>query len=171
MQIEQLTATADQCRRLIDAGITAPSAVFWHHLEEDGTQPNNEDGTPVMVWRTAMYLQPRITETMVPAWTKEELDVMIGPDWPKPDIWDTKDVTGATDPLTYPIAYPDRMVVFKTGSQASADALLTLIAKDKVNPKEASDRLLYRLFPELKPKEDGHKRIRQKSKGNANGAK
>lgn len=164
MQIEQLTATPAQCRRLIEMGITAPAAVFWHHLEEDTTQPNNEDGTPAMKWTTAMYLQPKISDTMVPAWTKEELDLMIGPEWPKPDIWDPKDATGATDPLTYPIAYPDKMMVFKTGSQASADALLTLIAKDKVNPKEASDRLLFRLFPELKPKDNGHKRIRQKGK-------
>lgn len=162
MQIEQLTATAEQCRRLIDAGITAPSAVFWHCLEEDTIQPNDTTGEPVKRWTTAMYLKPKISDTMVPAWTKEELDLMIGPDWLKPDIWDTKDVTGATDPLTYPIAYPDRMVVFKTGSQASADVLLTLIAKDKVNPKEASDRLLFRLFPELKPKADEPKRIRQK---------
>lgn len=167
MQIEQLTATAEQCRQLIQAGITAPSAVFWHHLEEDPTQPNNEDGTPATKWTTAIYLQPKITDTMVPAWTKEELDLMIGPDWPKPDIWETKDVTGSTDPLTYPVHYPDKMWIFKTGSQASADVLLTLIRKDKVNPREASDRLLFRLFPELKPKDDGHKKIRGKGQRNA----
>ena len=163
MQIHLLTATPEQCRRLIAAGITAPAAVFWHCLEEDTTKPNNADGSPMMHWTTAMYLTPKISDTMVPAWTKEELDLMIGPGWPKPDIWETKDITGATDPLTYPIHYPDRLVVFKTGAQASADALLTLIEKEKVDPKEASERLLFRLFPELKPKEDGPKNIRRKS--------
>lgn len=167
MQIGQITATPEQCRRLIAAGITAPAAVFWHNMEEDHSQPSNADGSPFMRWDTAMFLQPKISATMVPAWTKEELDLMIGPGWPKPDIWELKDVTGATDPLTYPIHYPDRMVVFKTGAQASADALLTLIEKGKVDPKEASERLLFRLFPELKPKEDGPKNIRRKGQGNA----
>jgi hypothetical protein len=167
MQINQLTATPHQCQKLIKLGITAPSAVFWHAHEEDGTQPNNDDGSPAMRWGTAMYLQPKISETMVPAWTKEELDLMIGPDWPKPDIWETKAITGATDPLTYPIAYPDKMVVFKTGSQASADALLTLLEKGKVDPVEASQRLLYRLFPELKPKDHGRKAVSPKSERNA----
>ena len=48
-----------------------------------------------------------------PAWTKEELDAMIGPEFPKPDLWKPDKVGKEQDPESYPVYYPDKMKIFK----------------------------------------------------------
>lgn len=79
---------------------------------------------------------------MVPAWTKAELDAMIGPNYAKPDLWEEmkQREKAATDPNTYPVFFLQGCSVFENGAQASAHGLIWLLQNDYINPADANDR-------------------------------
>lgn len=76
----------------------------------------------------------------LPAWTKEELDAMIGPEFSKPDFWKPEKLGKEQDPESYPVYYPDKMRIFKKGAEASADALIFLLQNKHVRAYDANQR-------------------------------
>lgn len=76
----------------------------------------------------------------LPAWTKEELDAMIGPEFPKPDLWRPDKLGKEQDPESYPVYYADKMRIFKRGAEASADALIFLLQNKHVRAYDANQR-------------------------------
>lgn len=136
MNLEQLTLSQQQSEKLVSLGIKAP-AFLWHrkHLSDEGAA-----ALKCSPWETGLFLRPVPGPEMLPAWTKAELDAMIGPDLEKPDIYPTHLIGKATDPNTYPIFLPKSLIVFNNGAHASAEALIFLIENQNVDPFKATER-------------------------------
>jgi len=126
MNLAKLTANPAQCKILQGLGINAPS--FLCHYFKEGLNAF-----------TAVTVSGTEYET-VPAWTKEELDCMIGPEFSKPDLWKPDKVGKEQDPESYPVYYPDKMRIFKKGAEASADALIFLLQNKHVRAYDANTR-------------------------------
>lgn len=128
MEISKLVITPAQSRQLLWLGINAP-AFLCHY--KDGANPEH--------WVTAIVDTQAAYETL-PAWTKEEIDAMIGPEFSKPDLWKPDEVTKSTDPESYPVYFPNKMKVYKYGAQASADALIFLLQNKHIHANDANSR-------------------------------
>jgi hypothetical protein len=127
MNIVQLTANPGQAKILQSLGVSVPSFLLhfkvgneWLTMETP-TESMDPDGT-------------------LPAWTKEELDAMIGPEFPKPDLWRPDKLGKEQDPESYPVYYADKMRIFKRGAEASADALIFLLQNKHVRAYDANQR-------------------------------
>ena len=133
-RLEQLTASPKTCERLVNLGVI-PLAIIWHLFEED------DKG--VGQWDTCLLNEPvYVPEFKIPAWTKAEIDAMIGPDFPKPDFF-TREQFGLSktlDPLTYPVIFPETMQVYQNGAEASANGLAWLIEKKHIKIEDANER-------------------------------
>jgi hypothetical protein len=127
MNISQLTASPAQAKILQNLGINVPA--FLLHYK---TQSLPE------VWVISFFRQN--TEQTLPAWTKEEIDAMIGPEFSKPDLWKPDKLGKEQDPESYPVYYPDKMRIFKKGAEASADALIFLLQNKHVRAYDANQR-------------------------------
>jgi hypothetical protein len=139
MKQSKLTITPSQALQLQALGIDAP-AVLYHFTDQDLLT------TPAPIWEimTQEYVltfkNMAAPHTMVPAWTKEEVDVMIGPKFTKPDLYEPGMVGRATNPYRFPVFFPDKLVDFESGAQASAEFLIFLLKMNKINPIHAVDR-------------------------------
>lgn len=135
-QFRRLTCSPEQSKELNTLGLVAQPVIFWHNFEDD----IQESGWQVSAMPFAST--DDITEHMLPAYTKAELDVMIGNRFAKPDLWSAREFNNskAQDPETYPLFFQDKMQVFKNGAEASAAALIFLIANKHLKPAEAIDR-------------------------------
>lgn len=128
MDFKKLTCTKEQGQKLRDLGIVADSA-FRYGL--------------TMVYFVGDQMEGEGYD--VPAWTKEELDTMLGPGIIKPDFQMPKHNSKASDPMTYPVYFPNVQKTFKTGAQASACALIYLLEKGTIDAMDASERY-FKLF-------------------------
>lgn len=131
-KISILTCLPAQSAKLVELGIQ-PRSIFWHHL----TGPAD-----AVEWKTQQLLRPVLGPEQVPAWTKAELDAMIGPKFAKPDLWDQakQREQSAMDPNTYPVFFLHGCEIFENGAQASARGLIWLLQNEFINPADANDR-------------------------------
>ena len=127
-----LTCSPKQSEALLRLGIL-PHCFFWHHL----TGPADS-----VRWVTQQILKPMLGPEMVPAWTKAELDVMIGPQFAKPDLWEEmkQREKAATDPNSYSVFFLNSCEIFENGAMASARGLTWLIENEHINPADANNR-------------------------------
>lgn len=132
--IQDLTCTPSQSEQLVKLGIE-PEAYFWHERIRLGYGIKEiADKWETAQWRTPDPLR------LLPAWTKEELDAMIGPERQKPDLYRPHLVTIHTNPNLYPVYFPNKLIEFNRGAQASAEALIYLLQKEVVIAADANTR-------------------------------
>jgi hypothetical protein len=154
-QLERLICTPQQSLDLRSLGVITQPVLYWHTLEEVASSVDP-------VWRPGAMPFATVEDAdddMIPAYTKAELDVMIGPGFPKPDLWTDKEFLNseknipvsedteqeyarkrATNRFTFPVFYPDRMKVYKVGAQASAEVLAFLVRNNHIKPADAIAR-------------------------------
>lgn len=130
--INLLTCTPQQSAKLLELGIN-PFCFFWHRL----TGPADS-----VKWVTQQLFRSEPGPEVVPAWTKHELDVLIGPKYAKPDLWNEakQREKSAMDPNTFPVFFLHGCEVFENGAQASARGLIWLLENEFINPAEANER-------------------------------
>lgn len=141
--LSQITCGPEQAKELVELGIT-PVAFMWNGFEPAEKQVEGEPTR--MAWAVAVYRKPVFSDELVPAWTKQELDAMIGPDIEKPDLFKKDQITKATLPETYPLMLPDKMLTFTNGARASAAALTYLLKVKYIDPVKVNERYL-KMFP------------------------
>lgn len=134
MKLERITASVRLCKEIVAAGIDLPAAL-WHY--KNGVNPEH--------WYTDKA--GNVAYESVPAWTKEELDVMIGNDFAKPDLSQDMFAGRAHDPRKYHVFLPDKMLIVEKGADASAEFLLYLLKMNKLNPVDVVKRFkeIYKL--------------------------
>jgi hypothetical protein len=122
-----------QAGKLVDLGIF-PRSILWQRLEGH----NGE----TFSWKVQTLIKPILSPECVPAWTKAEIDAMIGPRFAKADLWPDEKIRekSATDPNQYPVFFLDRVEVFDNGAQASAAGLIWLIQNEFIRPDQANER-------------------------------
>lgn len=128
MNLSKLTNSRQQGKELVYHGITA-KPFFYHFPDGEAVRQN---GHP-----------EHLTGDTYPAFTKGELDAMIGPQFGKPDFWEESRIgnpKAATDPLSFPVFFPASCVVYSNPAQASAAALIYLLENEFINAADANAR-------------------------------
>lgn len=160
--IAQITASRDICQTLVKLGIE-PKAFFWHLKE---LTPNKDpEKSDIITWDVWELNKPVYEENeCIPAWTKQELDLLIGGDVMKPDLLPMNNVKVGTKKVgddnktvyIYQYAWFDQkgmstwertFQVINPGPTASAQTLLTALQKGWVTPEMANDRYSQFLKP------------------------
>jgi len=142
-RLGQLTASREICNELVEMGVEE-IAFLWHNREAI-------DADTLGDWQVKPLADPApLPDTCIPAWTKEELDVMIGPNRDKPDLFTDRELGLAAAEKEdtpykykrhqYPIFMPDKLKVFTSGAEASAFVLKMLITSGKVTPEDCIKR-------------------------------
>jgi hypothetical protein len=142
-KLEQLTASREICNSLVELGIEE-IAVLWHHRRAINPDELGE-------WRVGYLTDPEpFIELCIPAWTKAELDAMIGANRPKPDLFtdrelgltvaETEDTPYKFNKDQYPIFMPDMVKIFTSGAEASAFVLIKLLEAGKLKPEDCIKR-------------------------------
>lgn len=126
MSLNKLTCNQEQSQKLISLGVAGVS--FLTHYRA---------GNRTEVWQTDADTK---FEEAWPAWTKAELDAMIGPRFEKPDLWKEQFTSKSHDPNTYPIIKLSGCVIFKNGAEASAAALIFLLEENFLFVAEINER-------------------------------
>lgn len=138
-RLEILTASPETCEKLVNLGIE-PVSIIWHLFEEN---EDKEDKIILGAWDTCILNEPvYVPEYKVPAWTKAELDVMLGPSMQKPDLFSREQIgqSKTINSETYPVFFPEKMRSFVNGAEASAVALIWLLEKNLVKVDDANFR-------------------------------
>lgn len=152
--LEQLTASRNYCDGLFLLGISPVSFLWWVESEETQNERKviEEGLTPKHItYEVAPVINPSPGPMCLPAWTKTEIDVMIGPDFsPKPDLFTQQQIGNSKmlKPESYPVYTMQKMQVFENGADASAFALIYLIEGGLLKASECNNRYskLFRPF-------------------------
>lgn len=136
MFLSKIVATKEAAVKLQGLGIFHTTSnpminpALWHvrHFGDD-TWRIKEDGSFCLHDPCTYY----------PAWTKAELDVMIGPNINKPDLPNNIDLHRGDNPDLFITYYPERTLM-ASGAECSAYVLRCALEAEKVNPLEAIAR-------------------------------
>lgn len=143
-KLGQLTASLELCNELVDLGVEE-IAFLWHTREAI-------DADNLTDWEVKPVQDPTpLPDTCVPAWTKAELEAMIGPNLQKPDLFtdkelaltiagEKKDTPYPYKRFQYPVFMPDMLKVFKNGADAAAFVLKLLIEHKHIKPEDCIKR-------------------------------
>lgn len=126
--LKNITCTPLQAAQLIDLGIEVECLFY---VDEHLNYYESEKF-------------PETSEEASAVFTMEELNVMIGGDFPKPDLWPKTRISKATDPISYPVFLPEKAHVFKNGAEASAFGLIYLLENGFLKPEDCNERYLKR---------------------------
>lgn len=118
-QLNKLVVSVESAKKLQILGIECAPFLYWELI----TFENGAQG-----WEVGHYGEP--DDTLTPAWTKTEIDYMIGPGMEKPDLLHPQRYGKYSDPDTYPIYFPTKSVEFSNGAEASVTALIFLIENE-----------------------------------------
>lgn len=136
-RIEQVTNIRDYSTKLIELGIT-PVAFFWHLREHDEVKGES--------WDCCLLNSPEyVPGVKIPAWTKGELDVMIGSEFMKPDLYSDEEVKELSrakefDRDKFPVFMPDVLYETTNGASASARMLIFLLEKNHIDKNKCNER-------------------------------
>jgi len=80
-------------------------------------------------------------QNAIPAWTMEELHIMIGGDYTKPDLYTTKDWRETVNMMQYIMYTPAKRKDYQSGATAAAGFLEFLLTAKEITADEANARL------------------------------
>lgn len=129
-QLERLTASRELCEQLVAAGVI-PWATFWHLKEDEGF---------VVGW-TGTGDEYAAGES-IPAWTKEELDVMLGPNVNLPQLPEPQFMGRLGNPLFHTWFGSNNRIDCEKGSDCSARVLLYALKEKGITVEEVNKRFL-----------------------------
>lgn len=121
-----------QAQQLITLGIL-PAGFFCYELKSF----TPAEGAPEYEFAGEYFDQ----HEPIPAWTLEELNVLIGGYFSKPDMPDAEEWTANRNMLHYILYFPDSLKSFLNGAQASAAFLIFLLQNDHITAAQANERL------------------------------
>lgn len=78
---------------------------------------------------------------VLPAWTLNELHVLIGGDFPKPDLFNSQDWIRGMNMMQWPLYLPRKMKPFINAADAAAALLEHLLIDNKLKPEDCNARL------------------------------
>lgn len=136
--LSKITASREICNKLVEQGIYE-EAILWHSR-------TIREGKELTDWSVMPLTDPiPHPECCIPAWTKDELDVMIGPNFSKPQIsldrfMGEGELARKMDRLIFSIYTAKSQLIFLNGAEASARALLELIEGGLMGPETCMER-------------------------------
>jgi hypothetical protein len=111
-------------------GIECPPFLYWEAItDEYGSR-----------YEVGQFMNP--DDGLIPAWTKTELDYMIGNDLEKPDLVLTRRAGKFGNLNKYPLYYPNKSIEFDNGAEASAQVLIFLIENEQLDVAKINERYI-----------------------------
>lgn len=142
---ELLVCNMEQTQQLMGLGILPVSCFCYEWVGVPGKTVGISNGRSIEV-------RPPIGEYQfggeyvgqegaIPAWTYEELLVLIGPDYWKPDLFGKNEWTDNINMMQFALVLPTVRKDYKNGAQAMAELLAYLLLKKEVTAKSANERM------------------------------
>lgn len=129
-----LVCTAEQSQQLIGLGIIPAGAFCYEYRVDDYSDDDGERG--FYEYAGEYTGQPGV----IPAWTYEELCVMIGGEYAKPDILSINDFTPNLDLMQYVLYMSNARYHFANGARAAAAMLEYGLINKKLTADECNER-------------------------------
>lgn len=170
--LSTITVSIELVQQLISLGITPQGLSLWHINEPEMTEVKNEEGEvtgseAIDKWNVQCLpddeceFAPGIC---VPAWTKEEIEIMLGFGFAKPDVRepskirsselpDGKEAIQNYIPVYWVNYFPEKEVKYPKGADASADLLCYLLRNGGINPW-ICNRRYFEFYKKEKKNED-----------------
>lgn len=130
--LSRIVCSRDFSLKLIEAGIY-PWAHLWHYK----TNISMEDSWNVVPKLEGYDFTPGI---FIPAWTKEELDVMLGPDVRLPQLPQKVYVNSLQDPNAHSWFGASMRIDYEKGADCSAAVVLRGLEEKAFTPEEVNKR-------------------------------
>lgn len=126
-----IVCTPEQAQQIISLGIVPASVFCYEWLVGDLPEEAR--------WEfSGEYMgQPGC----IPAWSLEELFVLIGPEFIKPDLMGPNEWTPTKNMMQWPMFTPKKRKDFPSGAQAAAEFLEYLLSSKIVTADECNARL------------------------------
>jgi hypothetical protein len=128
-----LVCTSAQSQMLLSLGIL-PAGTFCYEWYQAYDEPENSK------YEYAGEYSGQLPETVLPAWTYEELCVMIGGELAKPDIMGKSEFTPNVNLNQYCLYLPKSKKYFANGARAAADMLTHMLSHKMILPEECNSR-------------------------------
>lgn len=135
-EIEKLVISQPLARKLVEAGLNNYAAFRWYKC--------NHDGKEISVIQQNL---PLVENQHLPAWTYEEIRIMIGNEHVAPDLREPRPNALKGEELTFCCYYLDRAENHKSGAEISGQFLLELIKTKKVKADDANRRYIKKFRP------------------------
>lgn len=74
-----------------------------------------------------------LADSCIPAWSKEELDFMVGNKYKKPDLPEISAISKTQDTDLWVVYFPTVMKQYRKGSNASAEGLIYLLENEMID--------------------------------------
>ena len=128
-----LVCTIAQSQVLISLGIL-PAGTFCYEWYQAYDEPENSK------YEYAGEYSGQPAETVLPAWTYEQLCVMIGGELAKPDIMGKSEFTPNLNLNQYSLYLPKSKKYFANGARAAAYMLTHMLTNKMIMPEECNQR-------------------------------
>lgn len=136
IQSDKLVCTSAQSSQLIQLGIK-PVGCFCYQWFGDDPVGSASTGEYEFAGEYLDQNNP------LPAWTYEELLVMVGPECIKPDLPDMREWRENADMMLFSVHLPSKRIDYKTGAPAMAEWLIFLLKGKHITAADANERMEY----------------------------
>lgn len=116
-KLSKIVCTPEQSQRLVELGVVPLSALYFNYKTETEYLIGPESKKAIKV---------------LPAWTKYELEVMLGPAMPKADFEHVK-------PFSFKVQNKQWTRYYQNGAEAAAAGLIYLIEEEILQAKLVSE--------------------------------
>ncbi len=134
---ELLVCSSMQANQLIMLGIL-PAACFCYEFILDKEATEIEGRTVGFYEFAGEYMGQ---DSVIPAWTYDELYILIGPEIPKPEMFKEKDWSMTANMMQWALMLPKKRSNYPCGAMAAAGLLEWLLINKHITPDEANGRL------------------------------
>ena len=131
-----IVCMAEQVTELMGLGILPVSFFCFEFVPFEEQQTDENNGQYEFAGE---YIDQ---QPVIPAWTLEELNIMIGGDFAKPDMYGKDDWTENTNMLHYVVYGPKSAKRFSSGAQAAAEVLIFLLKNKHITAAAVNERML-----------------------------
>ncbi len=131
-----LVCTSDQSMALIALGILPASAFCYEWVSGD---PESLKGNYTGDWEFGGEYVGQ--DKAIPAFTMEELHVLIGGDYAKPDMYGKREWVEKVNMMQWKLYLPSKGKDYTNGAQASAALLEYLLNKKEIRAEDANARM------------------------------
>ncbi len=138
-EFKKLVVSQKLSQELVELGIHRHSALNWYDTSEDRISPDP-------IWEVGNLTNP--SENSWPAWTMEELRIMVGNKFISPDLPEPRPRPNDGEETTFFLYTAQKMYEFKSGAEATGTMLKMLLKHKYLTAEEANKRYIDKFKPE-----------------------
>lgn len=141
-EVQKLICSVEIAKKLVTAGIQPISA--FHYADVTDYFTDGDEASPK--YTLDMIDEP--DEASVPAWTMEELRIMVGNKFLGGNLPEPRPKPMKGEETTFYVYYLETCKHYESGAEANADLLLYLLEKKLVTAEEVNKRYMTKFITE-----------------------